>query len=62
MVVEIKQTDTPEEVKKKLQVFQDEMVRKENERKERIKSFFGILKRDDINPIEIQRKLRDEWD
>jgi len=62
MVVEIKNTDTPEEVKRKLQGVRDEMGKREHERKEEIKSFFGILKRPDIDPIAIQRKLRDEWD
>jgi restriction endonuclease S subunit len=61
MVVEIKQTDTPEEVEKKLLAIREETEKKKIERKERIMKHFGSIKID-IDPLELQRQWRNEWD
>lgn len=54
----IKQNDSPEKIKKKLQAIDEEETQK---RIERLKPFFGILKRD-IDPLKLQKKWRSEWD
>ena len=58
MVMVIKQNDSPEKIKKKLQAIDEEETQK---RIERLKPFFGILKRD-IDPLKLQKKWRSEWD
>jgi len=65
MVVEIKSTDTPEEIQEKLQAIKDERLRRQKEiddqRKENIKKYFGCWK-SDLDPLELQKKWRDEWE
>ena len=65
MVVEIKRTDTPEEIKEKLKAINAETSKKqqiaEEERKQRLMKFFGAIKTE-LDPLEIQRQLRNEWD
>lgn len=58
MTVEIKKDDTPEEIRRKLEELED-VDRKA--RVERLKPFFGILKRK-IDPLQLQKKWRNEWD
>jgi 5'-deoxynucleotidase YfbR-like HD superfamily hydrolase len=65
MVVEIKSTDTPEEIQEKLQAIMKSSERKQaiaaNERRERLMKCFGAIKTD-LDPLEIQKQLRSEWD
>ncbi|CAM3700211.1 hypothetical protein MUGA111182_03930 [Mucilaginibacter galii] len=65
MVVEIKSTDTPQEVDKKLQAIMQASEQKQliaaNERRERLMKCFGAIK-SDLDPLEIQKQLRSEWD
>ncbi len=58
MVVVIKQGDSPEKIDKKLQAIEDEETKK---RIERLKPFFGVLKRK-IDPLKLQKKWRSEWE
>jgi|GEM_PF-695916 len=58
MVVVIKQGDSPEKIDKKLQAIEDEETKK---RIERLKPFFGVLKRN-IDPLKLQKKWRGEWE
>jgi len=58
MVVVIKQGDSPEKIEKKLQAIEDVETKK---RIERLKPFFGVLKRN-IDPLKLQKKWRGEWE
>jgi hypothetical protein len=58
MVVVIKNDDSPEKIRKKMQAIEDEETRK---RIERLKPFFGIIKRK-IDPLKLQKKWRSEWE
>ena len=64
MVVEIKSTDTPEEIQEKLQAIKNETLRKQQEinedRYKRIEKYFGCWKTD-VDPLELQKQWRDEW-
>ncbi len=65
MTVELLQSDTPEEKEKKLQAFLEYRDKKSEEERQikldRIKKFFGVIK-SDLDPLELQKKMRDEWD
>jgi hypothetical protein len=65
MVVEIKSTDSAEEIQRKLQAIKQSSEQKQliaaNERRERLMKCFGAIK-SDLDPLEIQRQLRSEWD
>jgi hypothetical protein len=58
MVVEILQSDSPEEVERKLREM-NEHIRQE--RVKRLKPFFGILKTE-VDPLKFQKEIRDEWE
>ncbi|MFI5161696.1 MAG: hypothetical protein ACHQHN_10490 [Sphingobacteriales bacterium] len=58
MVVIIKQGDSPEKIDQKLQAIEVEETKK---RIERLKPFFGVLKRK-IDPLKLQKKWRSEWE
>jgi 7,8-dihydro-6-hydroxymethylpterin-pyrophosphokinase len=58
MVVIVKNTDSPEKIMKKLQAVETEQTAK---RIERLKPFFGVLKRN-IDPLKLQKKWRNEWE
>ena len=65
MTVEIKQSDTPEEIKQKLESFweyQRKKAKGEQEKREKeIMELCGSIKID-FDPVEWQSKLRSEWD
>ena len=65
MVVEIKSTDTAEEIQEKLQAIMQLSKQKQaiaaKERRERLMKCFGVIK-SDLDPLEIQKQLRSEWD
>ena len=65
MVVEIKSTDTPEERDEKLRAVMDASAKRRNEvereKRARLMKLFGTIKFDG-DPVELQRKWRDEWD
>ena len=61
MVVEIKQSDTPEEVEKKLAAIRGETEKKRQEKIDRVMKYFGSVKLD-IDPLELQKQWRSEWD
>lgn len=63
MTVYIKKTDTPEQAKKKI----DSFLKKASKERSKKKGFpahkfagLGIFK--GVDPLEFQKKLRDEWD
>lgn len=65
MIIEIKQSDSREEVEAKLQQMHDHVSKKEEERqekekKEKLKSLFGSIKLKE-DPVVMQRRWRDEW-
>ena len=67
VIVEIKKEDSKEEVEKKLRDLsvamgkikdhQQEII---EEKKERLRKFFGVLKLNE-DPVTLQRRWRDEW-
>lgn len=65
MVVEIKSTDTSEEIQEKLQAIRRSSKQRHiiaaNKRKEELMKCFGAIK-SDLDPLEIQKQLRSEWD
>ena len=65
MVVEIKSTDTAEEIQEKLNAIKEESGRIKQEaaekRAERFDKYFGQWKIA-IDPLELQKQWRDEWD
>lgn len=65
MVVEIKSTDTPEEVAEKLKAIKKKCTKEGGEtpeqREARFDKYFGAIKFDG-DPVELQRKWRDEWE
>jgi len=65
MVVEIKSTDTPEEIQEKLQAIKNETARKQKEaedtRREQLMKYFGSIK-SDMDPLALQKQWRNEWD
>jgi hypothetical protein len=58
MTIEINNDDTPESIKKKVQQMEDHQ---RDLRVERFKKYFGILKLK-VDPLELQKKWRDEWE
>lgn len=64
MVVEIKSTDTAEEIQKKLQAIKDETLKNQQEateeRVKRFEKYFGKWKFDG-DPLALQKQWRDEW-
>jgi hypothetical protein len=58
MVVKIRNSDSPEKIRKELRAIEDDQTKK---RIDRLKLFFGILKRD-IDPLKLQKKWRNEWE
>lgn len=65
MVVEIKSTDSAEEIQQKLQAIMQASEQKQliaaKERREKLMKCFGAIK-SDLDPLEIQKQLRSEWD
>ena len=57
MVVEIKNSDTADEVKKKLDEFNTKIAKKQHAD---LSKYFGTLKLDK-DPVALQHKWRDEW-
>lgn len=74
MTIEIKQSDSREEVEAKLQQMHDHIAKRrgnqkllndletpDKSKKKDLSRFFGCLKLD-IDPLEFQRQIRSEWD
>jgi hypothetical protein len=65
MVVEIKSTDSEEEIQRKLQAVKEEAARDQqqsaDEREKRFDKYFGKWKTA-IDPLELQKRWRNEWD
>ena len=57
MVIEIKKTDSPEEVKQKLKNYSDKVANQKNARLEKLFGAFHIKE----DPVKLQRRWRDEW-
>jgi len=57
MLVEIKQEDTPENIKKKLEALSNKVS---EDKKARLSKFFWVLKLKE-DAVTLQRRWRDEW-
>jgi hypothetical protein len=65
MVVEIKSTDSAEEIDRKLQAIKNESARKQKEaeaaRIEQLMKYFGSIK-SDADPLALQKQWRNDWE